>query len=271
MSDGRQTSWLGGVSRSLRTPAYAADESRTRRARMIDGFAIGMLVIAATSVSLAGWLQPELHGFAASRLALVTVLYLAVLVVNRFHYQRVAAVLLVTGPFVIISMTALVSGGLRSPGLQCFFVISLMAALLFGEETGIRFGIACVVMTLAFAAGDTLHVLPPPMFQYNIWVLWTLNAMYVGFFVVSLRVSMRTLRGALVTSEAELARRRLAERQLEEYRNELEQLVADRTEKLRRKYDELAKLESMRDTLVHMIVHDLRSPLSAMCGLLQAL
>jgi len=270
MTDGSPQRRAGGIGAFLRTPAYE-DESRNRRARMIDGFAVGMYAISALSVTFAAIIQPELHGLAASRLTLLTVLYLSVLAVNRVHHQRVAAVLLVVGPFVIVSSTALMTGGLRSPGLQCFFVLSLMAALLFGEGAGIRFGIACVVTTLAFALADSLQALPPPLFEYNVWVLWTLNAMYVGFFVVSLRISMRTLRRALTRSEDELGRRRIAEAQLEAYQHELESLVLQRTDELRRKYDELAKLEKMRDTLVHMVVHDLRSPLAAMCGLLDAL
>jgi two-component system sensor histidine kinase/response regulator len=38
---------------------------------------------------------------------------------------------------------------------------------------------------------------------------------------------------------------------------------------LERKYDELRKLEQMRDNLTHMIVHDLRTPLTAIAGYLQ--
>ncbi|MEO7735880.1 MAG: response regulator, partial [Kofleriaceae bacterium] len=37
---------------------------------------------------------------------------------------------------------------------------------------------------------------------------------------------------------------------------------------LQERYDQLAALEKMRDELVHMIVHDLRSPLSGVCVLL---
>ena len=40
---------------------------------------------------------------------------------------------------------------------------------------------------------------------------------------------------------------------------------------LERKYDELKKLEQLRDNLTHMIVHDLRSPLTAISGYLELL
>jgi two-component system, sensor histidine kinase and response regulator len=40
---------------------------------------------------------------------------------------------------------------------------------------------------------------------------------------------------------------------------------------LERKYDELRRLEHLRDNLTHMIVHDLRSPLTAIAGYLQLL
>jgi two-component system, sensor histidine kinase and response regulator len=40
---------------------------------------------------------------------------------------------------------------------------------------------------------------------------------------------------------------------------------------LKDNYDRLLRLEAQRDTLVHMIIHDLRSPLAALCGFLSSM
>lgn len=47
--------------------------------------------------------------------------------------------------------------------------------------------------------------------------------------------------------------------------------LRSQTRKLRESYDRLSELESLRDSLVHMVVHDMRSPLIGMSGCLQML
>ncbi|HRI82229.1 MAG TPA: ATP-binding protein [Opitutaceae bacterium] len=64
--------------------------------------------------------------------------------------------------------------------------------------------------------------------------------------------------------------------ELREHQEHLEALVNVRTEAIRqaqhelaRNYDSLKKLEELRDNLVHMLVHDMRSPLTVMLGRLE--
>jgi len=52
---------------------------------------------------------------------------------------------------------------------------------------------------------------------------------------------------------------------------ELEERVRDRTAELEQSYSALEKLENMRDSLVHMLVHDMRSPLTVVVTYLQLL
>ena len=54
---------------------------------------------------------------------------------------------------------------------------------------------------------------------------------------------------------------------LQRLRRELEA----RNRQLQEQYDQLHELEELRDNLVHMVIHDMRSPLMGLCGLLQLL
>jgi len=65
---------------------------------------------------------------------------------------------------------------------------------------------------------------------------------------------------------------------LQEQREHLEETVAQRTEELTRayrkmieSYDQLKKLESLRDGLTHMLAHDMRSPLLGMSQMIETL
>ncbi|MGE0425760.1 MAG: ATP-binding protein [Reyranellaceae bacterium] len=63
----------------------------------------------------------------------------------------------------------------------------------------------------------------------------------------------------------------LAERELRRHRDHLEELVRDRTLALEKSYADLRALEKLRDSMVHMVVHDLRSPMSAVMFSLEML
>jgi len=56
----------------------------------------------------------------------------------------------------------------------------------------------------------------------------------------------------------------MAERELRRHRDHLEELVHARTLALEKSYADLRALEALRDSMVHMVVHDLRSPLQAL-------
>lgn len=62
-----------------------------------------------------------------------------------------------------------------------------------------------------------------------------------------------------------------AERELRRHRDHLEELVHERTLALEKSYADLSALEKLRDSMVHMVVHDLRSPMSALMFSLEML
>lgn len=63
----------------------------------------------------------------------------------------------------------------------------------------------------------------------------------------------------------------VAERELRRHRDHLEELVHERTVALEKSYEDLRALESLRDSMVHMVVHDLRSPMSSLMFSLEML
>ncbi len=197
-----------------RAPTYD-DPARERRARLIHGLSLGLLAITTFSLCLAVSFEPALVRLVLNTLTISLLLQLAILSLNRKGHQTAAATVLIVGPLLQITMSALKAGGVRSPGVQSFVVLSMIAVLVFDLRAGVITGATCVALTLSLAVGEFLGIVPPASVHYNVWVLWALNAMYVGLFVLSVRLSMQTLNDALARAESELVRRKAAERRLE--------------------------------------------------------
>jgi signal transduction histidine kinase len=81
-----------------------------------------------------------------------------------------------------------------------------------------------------------------------------------------------------VSSFRDITERKRSEAELNKHRDHLEELVKDRTAELRQAhaeteaaYRKLIELEKLRDDLVHMVVHDMRSPLAGLGMFLELL
>ncbi len=193
-------------------PVYDS-EARSRQARLIHTFAIGILALCFASFLLIIFVDHELLDRTVMAVTPAALVFSTVLLLNRKGHQTAAAAVLVAGPLVVMTLLALDAGGIRSPGVQFFFVLAMVAALVLGERAGLLAGLACVLITLGLAIADS-H-LPRPTVHHNAWALWTINAMYVSCFLLSLRLGMRTLKEALARSETALTRHRKLERRLE--------------------------------------------------------
>jgi hypothetical protein len=150
---------------------------------LIDRLTLGLLALAASGLMLAVAMQPQLLVIAGVSLLRAVTVYTVLLVINRAGRQRFAALLLVIAPLVLITFSALSAGGVRSPGVQFFFVMSMVAALVLGPRGGIWTGLCCVLLTFGLALVETLGLLPAPRVHYTVWALWALNGMYVSYFV----------------------------------------------------------------------------------------
>lgn len=73
---------------------------------------------------------------------------------------------------------------------------------------------------------------------------------------------------ALLVSLAEMV---VSYLEMQSKRDDLESLVTVRTLELKESYERLKQLEQLRDDLVHMVVHDMRSPLTSVIGHLNML
>lgn len=76
---------------------------------------------------------------------------------------------------------------------------------------------------------------------------------------------------AVVTTCEDITERKAAERELQRHRNHLEELVEDRTRKLREANAQLEDLNVSKDTFFSIISHDLKNPFSVMLGYAQLL
>jgi PAS domain S-box-containing protein len=92
-------------------------------------------------------------------------------------------------------------------------------------------------------------------------------------FDAEFNVSTYTLNGEIYSLAVirDITERKRAEAELRRHQNHLEELVKERTDELQQAhadteaaYRKLLELEKLRDDLVHMVVHDMRSPLTGL-------
>jgi PAS domain S-box-containing protein len=91
---------------------------------------------------------------------------------------------------------------------------------------------------------------------------------------VSARLGDWDGRKAVISVETDITERRLAEELLAQRSHELETLAATLARmnvELQESHDGLRRLESLRDNLIHMVVHDVRSPLTVVLGSLEVM
>lgn len=73
----------------------------------------------------------------------------------------------------------------------------------------------------------------------------------------------------ILTMAQDVTEREMSKAELSQHREHLEELVRQRTIELETANRELRQLEDLRDNLMHMIVHDMRSPLQVIIGNLE--
>ena len=111
-----------------------------------------------------------------------TLLALFLLVV--WGWPRLAAGLLLTAFWVILTVMGWTAGGVRSPAMMAYLILVPIAGLLFGRRGVFSTGLACAVSSAGFLVAERAGVLPVPTVHHTAVSLWIILVCMIAVFVV---------------------------------------------------------------------------------------
>jgi hypothetical protein len=144
-----------------------ADIDLTQRAKTLRTVTLSVIVIAVSILTAIAIAQPELIVRTVTPIIIITVLCLFVLELNRQGKTLPARVILVSGLILIVTVTALTAGGIRSPGVTMYCVFALMAGVLMGMRAGTIAAIACGWLALGLVLLELSGNLPASRVEYS--------------------------------------------------------------------------------------------------------
>lgn len=203
----------------LAPPAFA-DQEQAQRARMFHGVALTTLALVTTIIPAAIAAQPTVLLRGLFAIAVVDSLTLTTLALNRRGRTRLASWLYICVILALLTVNATTGGGIRSPGVQAYFIFVMLAGLLLGERVGVITGLACAALGLGLVLLEFFGAVSAERI-YNAGVLWLLTCVYIGVALLTMRLATGAVRRSLARAEAELAERGAAELRLRERVKEL--------------------------------------------------
>jgi GAF domain-containing protein len=217
---------LTWIRQFLAAPVFE-DEDKTRVASMLNTILLTVLALAVTYsiFSLIAYPNP------VPRLAMIGVVVLLVLgALFLMHHGRVqsASMLFSSMLWVIVTLIAIVSGGVLTTGSLSYIAVILVAGLLLGGRAGIRLAALTVLAGLGILYAEINDVLPPPLIPSTPITMWVGLAANLILAAVVLHLAT-----ASISDSLERARRYAVE--LEEHRGRLGETVEERTRDLVRR------------------------------------
>lgn len=152
---------------------------------------------------------------------------LVILEFNRRGWTRFSSFLFIVTVICLATGRALVSGGIRSPGVTAFYLFALMAGLLLGEQAGIAVAILCGFIGLGLVIAEYRDLLPPQSIHYDSLAFWWINIAYIALTLFLLNRASRSLRRAYESAQTELVERQKAEAAATVVKTQLETLIAE--------------------------------------------
>lgn len=197
-------------------PPVLETTAATRRARLLHAIVTIVVITDVVVMTLIALVQPVVVARALAAVSVILVLASIALLANKHGKTVLGTLAFICGFMVQNALHALQAGGVRSPGIQAFFILAMMAALILGERGGLLIALGCIAVTFGLALAETLQVLPVQSVVFGQWTLWALNARYVVILCAVLIFFSRTLKEALDSAQVELHEKMKTERRLED-------------------------------------------------------
>ncbi len=186
----------------------------------------------------------------------------------HFGRVRVAGMILIIGFWSTATVVALSNGGLRGPNLINYPVMIVVSGWILGTWPTIALAVLTDLMIVGLLYADSHELLPPADYS-NPPVYFVF---FTGVLAATTMVTLLARRGYLVRVKqanqvaADLA---LREEELRRHRDELEELVAERTHELELARAEAVRLMNVKSDFLAQMSHEIRTPLNGVLGLAQ--
>ena len=182
--------------RQFLAPPVFQDEDKLRTARLLNPILLTTLAIAAAYGVAALIIYPNPLPVLAT-IGIVIPLGAGSLFLMRRGHVRLASALTSSVLWVMITLVAVASGGVRSPGFCTYITIILIAGLLLGGRAGIGFAGLSAIAGLGILYAETSNLLPTPLLPVTSVSMWAgLTANFVVAAVL-LHLATRSIREAL--------------------------------------------------------------------------
>ena len=255
------------VRRVFTAPIFEGDEDKTRIAALLHRLLLVIIMAIITGSIVVALVAPttfaNLSASSASALRLVGVLLLGLFAVALVSFilmvrglVRLASVLILLGLWISFTILMFLSGGVNSILGVGYLTTTVIAGLLLGRRSAILMVELTMVAALGMLYAEENGVFPAPLLSIGAgaaWINLTGNLIIVGAMLVL------ASRG----STEVLARARRSAAALDQQREFLEEVVADRTRDLERRAIQLTNAAAIGraaasilhlDTLTHQVV-----------------
>jgi GAF domain-containing protein len=218
---------LDRIRRVLAAPIFENNEEKTRVASMLNTIVVATLVLSMTFAIATPLISPN-PGFSLVFTGALILPQLGALYLMRRGRVQLAATLLSSMLWGIITLSAATAGGLRSTSFGIYILVILVAGLLLGLRAAVVFIGLSVVSGLGMVYAETKGFLPEPLISNTPSSTLTVQIVSFAAAVALLYLATRSINQAL-----KRARRYAAE--VEEQREHLEEIVKERTRGLERR------------------------------------
>jgi PAS domain-containing protein len=238
---------LRGLIRHYVIPPVFDDEDKTRIASLLNTILLVLMAVAVTYSAIAPIVDPS-PAIALTVNGVMVSLYLGLLRLIRLGRVELAALLLSSGVWVLVTLAAIAYGGVLTPGLFSYFSTILIAGLLLGRRAALGFVGLSILGSLGLLYADLRQILPSPFFPTTPFTMWWMAVMNFIMAGVLLNWTVRSLNQALDRArrnECDLAQsNRNLQREIAE-RKQAEEALRQSEEAARRFQEQLKALHAV--------------------------